>query len=132
MSSTATSAQIAGTELENFRGRLIGPQDGDYEAARAVFNAMIDRRPALIARCADAQDVAAAVGFARERGLLIAVRGGGHNGAGLGTCDGGIVIDLSLLKVVQVDPQARTVQVGGGCTWGEVDRATGEYGLATP
>ena len=132
MSSTATSAQIAGTELENFRGRLIGPQDGDYEAARAVFNAMIDRRPALIARCADAQDVAAAVGFARERGLLIAVRGGGHNGAGLGTCDGGIVIDLSPLKVVQVDPQARTVQVGGGCTWGEVDRATGEYGLATP
>ena len=93
---------------------------------------MIDKRPALIARCATAEDVAGAVGFARDNDLLLAVRGGGHNGAGLGTCDGGVVIDLSLFKDVQVDPKARTVRVGGGCTWGEVDQATGEHGLATP
>jgi FAD/FMN-containing dehydrogenase len=118
--------------LADFQGRLIGPQDSDYEEARAVFNAMIDRRPALIARCAGGGDVAKAVGFARDHGLLLAVRGGGHNGAGLGTCDDGVVIDLSLLKQIEVDPGARTVRVGGGCTWGEVDRATGEHGLATP
>src|SRR5215211_284789 len=93
---------------------------------------MIDRRPALIARCAGADDVSRVVRFAGERGLDLAVRGGGHNGAGLGTCDDGIVIDLSLLKEVQVDPEARTVRVGGGCTWGEVDVATNEHGLATP
>jgi FAD/FMN-containing dehydrogenase len=132
MSSTATPAQTARTELEGFRGRLIGPEDSDYQQARAVYNAMIDRRPALIARCADAADVALAVTFARDEGLLLAVRGGGHNGGGLGTCDEGVVIDLSPLKSVQVDPEARTVRVGGGCTWAEVDRVTGEYGLATP
>ncbi len=119
-------------ELAGFRGRLIAPADSDYDTARAVYNAMIDRRPALIARCADAQDVATALAYARENDLLVAVRGGGHNGAGLGTCDDGVVIDLSGLKDIDVDPQARTVRVGGGCTWGEVDRATGEHGLATP
>ncbi|HET9719709.1 MAG TPA: FAD-binding oxidoreductase [Solirubrobacteraceae bacterium] len=132
MSTTTTPAQIARAELTKFKGRLIGPEDGDYEEARAVFNAMIDKHPALIARCADAGDVTLAVGFAREHGLLLAVRGGGHNGGGLGTCDGGVVIDLSALRTTEVDPQARTVRVGGGCTWGEVDRATGEFGLATP
>jgi len=99
---------------------------------RAVYNAMIDRRPALIARCAGPDDVALAIAFARRHDLLIAIRGGGHNGAGLGTCDGGVVIDLSALKAIEVDPLARTVRVGGGCTWSEVDRATGEYGLACP
>ena len=93
---------------------------------------MIDRRPALIASCADADDVAKVVAFARDHDLLLAVRGGGHNGAGLGTCDDGVVIDLSGLKQIEVDPGARTVRVGGGCTWGEVDRATDEHGLATP
>ena len=93
---------------------------------------MIDKRPALIARCADADDVATAVGFARDHGLLLAVRGGGHNGAGLGTCDDGVVIDLSLLRDVEVDPGNRTVRVGGGCTWSEVDTATNAHGLATP
>jgi FAD/FMN-containing dehydrogenase len=132
MSTTVTPAESARRELSEFNGRLVGPDDADYEEARAVFNAMIDRRPALIARCADADDVAAAVGFARDHGLLLAIRGGGHNGGGLGTCDDGIVIDLSGLKQIEVDPDARTVRVGGGCTWGEVDRATGEHGLATP
>ncbi|HEX8976535.1 MAG TPA: FAD-binding oxidoreductase [Solirubrobacteraceae bacterium] len=132
MSTIATPADAARQELSDFQGRLIGPSDGDYEEARPVFNAMIDRRPALIARCAGAGDVARAIGFAREHGLLLAVRGGGHNGGGLGTCDGGVVVDLSLLRSIEVDPGARTVRVGGGCTWGEVDRATGEYGLATP
>ena len=132
MSTTVTPADAARRELSGFRGRLIGAEDADYEQARAVYNAMIDRRPALIARVADADDVVAAVGFARDHGLLLAIRGGGHNGAGLGTCDDGVVIDLSQLKDVEVDPGARTVRVGGGCTWGEVDAATGEHGLATP
>jgi FAD/FMN-containing dehydrogenase len=132
MSTMTTAAQAARQELTEFRGRLIGPGDDDYDEARAVYNAMIDKRPALIARCADADDVATAVGFARDHGLLLAVRGGGHNGAGLGTCDDGVVIDLSLLKDVEVDPGNRTVRVGGGCTWSDVDSATNEHGLATP
>jgi FAD/FMN-containing dehydrogenase len=132
MSTTVTTARAARQELPAFHGRLIGPEDADYEQARAVYNAMIDRRPALIARCADAKDVARAVGFGRDHDLQVAVRGGAHNGAGLGTCDDGVVIDLSLLKDIEVDPAARIARVGGGCTWGEVDRATAEHGLATP
>jgi FAD binding domain/Berberine and berberine like len=132
MSTTATPASTARQELSDFQGSLIGPDDGDYEQARAVYNAMIDKRPALIARCADRDDIANAVRFARDHGLLLAVRGGAHNGAGLGTCDGGVVIDLSSFKDIEVDPDGRTVRVGGGCTWGEVDAATGEFGLATP
>jgi FAD binding domain/Berberine and berberine like len=132
MSSVTTPAEAAGKELSGFEGLLIGPEDSDYETARTVYNAMIDKRPALIARCASLGDVSRAIAFARDHDLLIAIRGGGHNGAGLGTCDDGVVIDLSLLKDIQVDPAARTVRVGGGCTWGEVDQATGEHGLATP
>jgi hypothetical protein len=132
MSTVMTPAEAARRELSAFEGQLIGPQDDGYEEARKVYNAMIDRRPALIARCAGPADVAKVVGFARDHDLPVAIRGGGHNGAGLGTCDDGVVIDLSLLRDVQVDPQGRTVRVGGGCTWGEVDRATGEHGLATP
>jgi FAD/FMN-containing dehydrogenase len=133
MSTVITVVEAARRELgSEFGGELIGPEDARYDEARKVYNAMIDKRPALIARCTDARDVASVVGFARDRDVLLAVRGGGHNGAGLGTCDDGVVIDLSLLNDVQVDPQARTVRVGGGCTWGEVDRATNEHGLATP
>jgi FAD/FMN-containing dehydrogenase len=132
MSATARPAQAARQELSGFQGRLIGSDDADYEDARMVYNGMIDRRPGLIARCAYPDDVARAVAFAREHDLLLAVRGGGHNGAGLGTCDDGVVIDLSPLKDIEVDPQARTVRVGGGCTWGEVDSATNEHDLATP
>jgi FAD/FMN-containing dehydrogenase len=132
MTTINTPADAARDELSNFQGQLIGPDDAEYGEARAVFNAMIDRRPALIARCASQPDIAAAIRFARAHDLVLAVRGGAHNGAGLGTCDGGVVIDLSLLKQIEVDPQGRTVRVGGGCTWAEVDRATGEHGLATP
>src|SRR5262245_9911356 len=93
------------------RGELITPSDQSYEAARKVYNAMIDRRPALIVRCHDAADVLAGVAFAREQGLLLAVRGGAHNGPGLGTCDGGLVLDLAPMKGVRVDPASRTVRV---------------------
>jgi hypothetical protein len=133
MSTLTTAAEAARRELGSaFDGQLIGPEDAEYAEARKVYNAMIDRRPALVARCTSADDVAQVVAFARNHDLDLAVRGGGHNGAGLGTCDDGVVIDLSPLKEVQVDPQARTVRVGGGCTWGEVDQATNEHGLATP
>jgi FAD/FMN-containing dehydrogenase len=131
--STVTSpASAARQELTSFAGRLIGPEDADYDEARKVYNAMIDKRPALIARCANADDVAQAVRFARDHDLLLAIRGGGHNGAGLGTVDDGVVIDLSLLKGVDVDPKARTARVAGGSVWGEVDAATNPHGLATP
>ena len=113
-------------------GQLLQPADDGYEQARRVYNGMIDKRPALIARCADVADVIASVNFAREQKLLLAVRGGGHNGPGLGTCEGGLVIDLSPMKGIRVDPAERTVRAGGGCTWGEVDHATHVFGLATP
>src|SRR6516165_11932884 len=103
-----------------FRGELIQPTDGAYDSERKVYNAMIDNRPQLIARCADVADVMAAVHFGRENELLTAIRGGGHNGARLGTCDDGLVIDLSRMKGVRVDPTSRTAQVGAGCVWGDV------------
>jgi FAD/FMN-containing dehydrogenase len=114
------------------RGELIQPGDRDYDEARKVYNGMIDRRPALIARCVDAGDVIAAVNFGRDNGLLVSVRGGGHHGAGFSVNDGGLVIDLSPMKGVRVDPAARTARVGGGCTLAEVDHATHAFGLATP
>jgi hypothetical protein len=114
------------------RGKVIQPGDADYDAGRKVYNAMIDRRPRLIARCADVADVIAALRFGREHDLLIAVRGGGHNAGGLGVCDDGLVIDLSDMRCARVDPKASTVRVGGGTTWGDVDHATHGFGLATP
>ncbi|MFB7244104.1 oxidoreductase [Streptomyces populi] len=129
---STTPVQAARQELSAFKGQLIGPEDSGYDEARAVYNAMIDRRPALVARCTSAEDVALVIGFARDHTLPLAVRGGGHHGAGLSTCDDGVVLDLSPLKDIQVDPAARTVRVGGGCLLGEVDRATHEHGLATP
>jgi FAD/FMN-containing dehydrogenase len=125
--------QPAGNEFAaGFKGALIDPSDARYDETRAVFNAMIDRRPGLIARCTTAEDVAAAIDFARREGLLVSVRGGGHNAGGLGVCDDGLVIDLSEMSDVQVDPVKRTVRAQGGATWGEVDRATHEHGLAVP
>ena len=114
-----------------FGGELIVPGDQQYDAARAVFNATIDRRPALIARCAGPDDVMQAVNFARQENLLLSVRGTGHNVAGFAVCDDGLVIDLSHMKAITVDPQARTVRVQGGCNWGEVNDALQPYGLAT-
>jgi len=114
------------------RGELIGPDDEAYEAARKVYNGMIDKCPRLIERCADVADVIGAVNFARENDLLLAIRGGGHNGGGLGVCDDGLVIDLSAMQGIRVDPKARTVRVEGGCTWGKVDHATHAFGLVTP
>ena len=116
----------------SFRGRLIRPSDADYDSARALYNGMIDKRPALIARCTDAADVMACVNFAREAGVLVAIRGGGHNGPGLGSVDNGLVIDLSQLRSVRVDPASRTVRVDPGCTSGDVDHATHVFGLAVP
>src|SRR5512134_1668210 len=114
------------------RGKLIQPSDADYESARALYNGMIDKRPRYIARCVDTADVIAAVTFGREQGLLVAIRGGGHNGPGLGSCDDGLVIDLSQMKSVRVDPGSRTVRVDAGCTSGDVDHATHAFGLAVP
>jgi FAD/FMN-containing dehydrogenase len=116
----------------NVRGAILQPGDEAYERARLVYNRMIDKRPALIVQCVDVADVVAAVDYGRTNKLLIAIRGGGHNGGGLGTCDDGLVIDLSTMKGVRVDPAARTVRVAGGCVWGDVDHATHPYGLAVP
>src|SRR5437764_3717463 len=114
------------------RGRVIEPGDSDYDDARKIYNAMIDKKPRLIARCADVADVISSVNFARKHGLLLAIRSGGHNGGGLGICNDGLVIDLGSIKYTRVDPAARTVTVGGGCTWGDVDHATHVFGMATP
>jgi hypothetical protein len=131
-----SAATLNDTALQDFaarlRGELIRPGDADYDAARKLYNGMIDKRPALMARCVDVADVIGAVTFAREQQLTLAVRSGGHNGAGLASCDGGLVIDLSRMKGIHVDPAARTVRVEGGCTWGEVDHATHAFGMATP
>ncbi len=113
-------------------GQLIQAGDPGYDEVRKVYNGMIDRRPRLIVRCADVADVIAAVNFGRENKMLIAVRGGGHNAAGLGVCDDGLVIDLSLINYTRIDPGDGTVRVGGGCTWHAVDHATHAFGLAVP
>jgi FAD binding domain-containing protein/berberine-like enzyme len=113
------------------RGQLLGPGDEGYEAARRIHNGMIDRRPAMIVRCAGAADVMRAVKFARERELLVSVRGGGHGIAGFAVCDGGMMIDLSQMKSVRVDPGARTARAEGGATWGDFDGETLAFGLAT-
>ena len=114
------------------RGRLVQPGDPDYDAARAVYNAMINRRPAAVLRCADVADVIAGVRFATDHGIDVAVRGGGHNAAGLGVWDNALVLDLADMHSTTVDPAARTVRVDGGCTWGDVDHATVTFGMATP
>lgn len=117
------------TEL---RGELVLPQDASYDEERKVYNGMIDKRPGIIAKCVDVADVITAVNFGRENNLLVAVRGGGHNGGGLGICDDGLVIDLSGIKFVRVDTSDNTVRVGGGNLSGEIDHATYPFGLAVP
>jgi FAD/FMN-containing dehydrogenase len=123
---------VSETLADDFRGTLLSPDADGYDQARALYNGMIDKRPALIARCADVADVIRAVDHARRASMLLAVRGGGHNGAGLGSCDDGLVLDLSGMRGIRVDPEAATVRVHGGCTWGDVDHATHAFGMATP
>jgi FAD binding domain len=125
---------IAAERVEDLRakvrGGVVGRDDSEYEGARALHNAMIDRRPALITRCTDAADVIAAVTFARDSGLELAIRGGAHNGAGLASVDDGLVIDLSRMRGVVVDPDKRSAVVLGGSLLGDVDHATYPFGLA--
>ena len=131
MSTATTPAQTARRELSGFQGRLIGPDEADYDEARKVYNGMIDRRPAAIVRCADIADVIATVGCARQEGRVLSVRGGGHSVPGFGTNDDGIVCDLSPMTGIRVDAERRTARAEGGCTWGDLDHATHAFGLAT-
>lgn len=131
------SATVIGTDLigkfrDQLRGRLILPKDDDYDEARKVYNGMIDKRPGIIARCADVADVIYAVNFGRDNNLLVSIRGGGHNAGGLGLCDDGLVIDLEGIKFVRVNTEDNTVRVGGGNILNEVDHATHAFGLAIP
>src|SRR5690349_19516057 len=131
MTSTAQPTPFDELKL-GMRGSLIQPGDDGYDTTRAVYNAMIDRRPAAVARCADVADVMTAVRYAGEKGLTVSVRGGGHNAAGLGVWDDALVIDLSAMRGIRVDPAAKTVRAQGGCVWADVDHATHAFGLATP
>ncbi len=130
-----SASPLAASSIARLRmghhGPLVDPEHADFERARRVWNGMIDRRPALIARCTSATDVQAALAYARSEGLAVAVRGGGHSAAGLATCDGGVVIDLGMMNQVEVDPEARTARAGGGTTWNQFDAATQAHGLAT-
>ena len=126
-----TDSAVA-TFKASLRGGLIAPGDAGYDEARKVYNGMIDRRPRLIARCADVADVITAVNFGRDNKMLVSIRGGGHNAGGLGVCDDGLVIDLSPMRYVRVDPKKKTVLAGGGALWGDVDHATHPFGLAVP
>ena len=116
---------------EQLRGSTVTPGDPDYDTARSVWNGMIDRRPAVVVRCAGAADVIAGLRFAREHDLVVAVRGGAHNVAGFGTCDDGLVLDLSPMKGIRVDPRSSTAQAQGGVLWSELDQETQAFGLAT-
>jgi hypothetical protein len=128
-----STTEAARQELSaGFDGEVVGAGDAGYDEARALFNAMIDKRPLLIARCASSADVARTIAFAREHDVPLAIRGGGHNGGGLGSVDDGVVADLSLMRSVTVDPESRTARVDGGCTWADVDQATQGHGLAVP
>ncbi|MCG8608148.1 FAD-binding oxidoreductase [bacterium] len=132
MEGKAVSEELVREFKGQLRGKLIRPKDEEYNKARAIWNAIIDRRPSLIVRCSGVADVIDSVNFAREHKLLVAVRGGGHNVAGNAVCDDGMVIDLSEMRGVRVDPKARTARVAGGATWGDIDRETQAFGLATP
>jgi FAD/FMN-containing dehydrogenase len=128
----ALEASAVAELAAGFAGELIQPADAGYDTARAVFNAMIDRRPALIARCTGDADVVAAVNFARAQELLVAVRAGGHSVPGYGVCDGGIVIDVAPMKGIWVDPDQGVARAQSGLTWGEFDRETQLHGRPSP
>jgi len=131
-----STIKIQDSLIEEFknqlRGELILPKDANYDDTRAVYNAMIDKRPAMAAKCSDVTDVITAVNFGRENNMLVSVRGGGHNAGGLGICDDGLVIDLSEIKYTYVDQKAKTIRVGAGCQWGDVDHAGHAYGFTVP
>ncbi len=129
---TNTRVDLWESLTSSFRGPVIEPGDDRFPSAAPVYNAMIDRTPRALACCVDTADVMGAVRAAASSGLPLAVRGGGHNGAGLGTVDGGIVLDLSLMRGIRVDPDRGRVRVQGGCTWADVDHATHAYGSAVP
>jgi FAD/FMN-containing dehydrogenase len=133
-SSDGSAVRLEQSTVDGFRARLRGPlllaDDPGYPDARTVWNAMIDRRPALVVRCAGVADIVAGVNFAREHGIVLAIKGGGHNIAGLGTCDGGLLLDLSLMRGVWVDPTRRTARAQAGCLLGDLDRETQVHGLA--
>src|ERR1700739_5018694 len=135
ITANGTDAILEEATVQNFadslRGRLLHPGDGGYDEARKVWNGMIDRRPAMIARCAGVADVIAAVRFARTHRLLVSVKGGGHNITGNAVCDNGLMIDLSPMKGIRVDPANRTVRAEAGLTWGEFNRETQAFDLAT-
>lgn len=132
MAAAVTTASLIGERLARaVRGEVLQPGDGGYDEARAVWNGMIDKRPAVIVRCRGAADVIAAVNFARDHDLLLAVRGGGHSFPGKSVCDDGLMVDLSPMRGVRVDPEARVAWVDGGATWREVDHETQAFGLAT-
>src|SRR5438128_49593 len=126
------NADAIATFTQSLRGPVFGREHPKYEEARKLHNGMIDKHPLLIARCADAADVVGAVNFGRDNGLPTAIRGGAHNGAGLASVNDGLVIDLSLMKGVRVDPARRTARVGAGCVTGDVDHATCAFGQAVP
>jgi FAD/FMN-containing dehydrogenase len=132
---STSPASLSAATVTAFRARLHGdvltPSDRGYDDARRVWNAMVDKRPALIARCADADDIVAAVHFAREQDLALSIRGGGHNVAGLAVTDGGLMIDCAPMKAIAIDPQTQTARAQPGVLWGEFDAATQEHGLAT-
>ena len=136
MATTERPRNFSGEALQHLeariRGPLVQPTDPAYDRMRALYNGMIDKHPALIVQAADVADVIATVNFARANGVLLAIRGGGHNGGGLGSCDDGIVLDLRNMQGVRVDPMTRTAWVEGGATLGQVDHATHAFGLATP
>ena len=135
MATTGRRVLLNAETIEQVRTKLRGghllPGDDGYDAARKIYNAMIDHRPGIIARCAGVADVVDAVNFARNNGLLVSVRGGGHNVSGNAVCDGGLMIDLSPMKGVRVDLDSKTARAEPGVTWGEFDRETQAFGLAT-
>jgi FAD/FMN-containing dehydrogenase len=133
---SVTEAAVASEAIQGFeaglRGPVLRPGDIGYDEARSIWNGLIDRRPALIVQCTGAADVVDAVNFARDHDLVLSVKGGGHNVAGNAVNDGGLVIDLSGMRGVHVDPASRTVRAQGGATWGDTDRETQLFGLAVP
>jgi len=136
MTNQLTNPQLKSSHIEALKHQLAGviiqPEDEAYEEARKLYNGMIDKRPRLIVKCAEEADVKAAIQFARKHQMEVAIRSGGHNGAGLGSCDDGLLIDFSLMKAIHIDPEQKTARIEAGCTLGDIDKAMHSYGLAIP